>query len=318
MNDTKAKHRLRTLGLPPVASLDDLAQLTRVSASKLRYCSFRAEYLYKTFKIPKKNGKFRTIAHPSRELKAIQSWILRNILDKLSTSPQSKGFEIGQSILDNATPHIGANHLLNLDLQDFFESIKASKVYSIYSSIGYNKEVSTHLTNLTVFRGGLPQGAPSSPKLANLVAARLDYRINGYTGPRGIVYTRYADDITLSSPNVRSLQKARILVSQIIKEEDLALNKGKTKLSGTRRQKSVTGLVISENRAGIGRQKYREFRSKLHRIFLDRSTETSHMNGLLAYIHSVDATTYRHLCKYIDKLRKKYPLSKNGRDIRTI
>jgi len=77
----------------------------------------------------------------------------------------------------------------------------------IFNSIGYNREISSLLTNLCVFKGRLPQGAPTSPKLANLVSAKLDARIHGYAGPKGIVYTRYADDITLSAQSVQKLEK---------------------------------------------------------------------------------------------------------------
>ncbi|WP_155395454.1 reverse transcriptase domain-containing protein [Photobacterium angustum] len=185
----------------------------------------------------KKSGGFREIAQPCRELKAIQSWILRNILDKLNSSPYSKGFEKGKSILDNAQPHVGASYLLSLDLEDFFPSIGSYKVYGIFRSIGYNKEMSKLLTNLCTYHGYLPQGAPSSPKLANLTCSRLDARIHGYAGPKGITYTRYADDITLSGNTPLKIEKAKAFIGTIVREEGLNLNKNKTKICGTKRQK---------------------------------------------------------------------------------
>ncbi|RZM12259.1 MAG: RNA-directed DNA polymerase, partial [Pedobacter sp.] len=136
MSSSSKTFQLKNFGLPLIRTVDDLAEHTRLSPQLVRYLSYRANYLYKRYEIPKKDGSVRVIAQPSRELKAIQSWILRNILNKLSSSDNCKGFEIGCSILDNAAPHVGANFILNLDLKDFFPSIKATKVYSIFSSIG--------------------------------------------------------------------------------------------------------------------------------------------------------------------------------------
>lgn len=299
-------YSLRNLGLPPMQSLSDFARATHLSHEKTRYLSTRAEHLYKTYDIPKKSGKYRRIAQPSRELKAVQSWILRNILDRLSSSTSSKGFELGTSIVDNALPHVGSNYILSFDLQDFFPNILASKVYGVFSSIGYNKEMATLLTNLCVFKGGLPQGAPSSPKLANLVCAKLDARINGYAGPKGIAYTRYADDITLSAMSANKIHKAKHFIGTIVADEDLKLNRSKTKLSGTRRQKKVTGLILSQTTLGIGRVKFKEIRAKIHHLFVNKSTDYSHVNGLIAFTYGVDKNSYKKICQYIKRLKEKY------------
>ena len=136
-------YRLKNLGLPALSRIEDLVTATRLSHGKVTYLAYRAEFLYKTYEIPKTSGKSRVISQPSRDLKAIQSWILRNILDKLSTSPHSKGFDIGTSILENAVPHQGANYILTLDLEEFFPSITANKVFGIFYSVGYSKKISS-------------------------------------------------------------------------------------------------------------------------------------------------------------------------------
>jgi retron-type reverse transcriptase len=306
---SKNIYSLKNIGLPAMTSLDDFASEIRLSAGKVRFLSARATFLYKTYDLPKVGGSLRTIAQPSRELKAVQSWILRNILDKLSSSSCSKGFELGTSILDNARPHIGSNYVLTIDLENFFPSVNASNVFGVFSSIGYNKEMCVLLTNLCVFKGGLPQGAPTSPKLSNLVCAKLDARIQGYAGPKGIVYTRYADDMTFSARTAQKIQKTKLFIGTIINDEGFKINRSKTKVCGTKRQKKITGLVLSENRVGIGREKLREIRSKLHHLFIDRSTDYSHVNGLLSFTYSVDKTSYSKLYSYINNLQKKYPTS---------
>lgn len=304
---TQNIYRLRNFGLPAMKSIDDFARFSRLSSGKIKHISNSAKFLYKTYNIPKKNGSSRLIAQPSRELKAVQGWILRNILDKLSSSSYSKGFEAGASILDNARPHIGSNYVLSLDLKDFFPSVSAKKVYGIFSSVGYNKEMCTLLTNLCVFNGGLPQGAPTSPKLANLVCAKLDSRINGYAGPKGITYTRYADDITMSSNTAIKIQKAKAFLGTIISDESFVINKSKTVISGVIKQKKVTGLILSENNVGIGRLKYRDIRAEIHHLFIKKHNNYSRINGLLSFIYSVDKKIYTRLYAYISSLKSKYP-----------
>lgn len=302
-------YHLKNLGLPALTSIDGFAHAMRLGSNTVRSLSISSNSLYKTYNEPKKSGGVREIAQPCRELKAVQSWVLRNILDKLNCSPYSKGFEKGKSILDNAKPHAGANYLLSLDLENFFPSIKSYKVYGVFSSIGYNKEMCKLLTNLCTYFDSLPQGAPSSPKLANLTCARLDARIQGYAGPKGITYTRYADDITLSANTAVKIEKAKSFVETIIHDEGLKVNKAKTKICGTKRQKKVTGLVLSGNNVGIGQIKYRELRSVLHHLFVGRISDYGYINGWLSFIYSVDKKAYNQLYAVVDSLTKKYPKS---------
>jgi RNA-directed DNA polymerase len=299
--------QLKNFGLPVIRTVDDFAEHTRLSPQLIRYLSYRANFLYKLYDVPKKDGTARIIAQPSRELKALQGWILRNILNKLSSSENCKGFEIGCSILDNAAPHVGANFILNADLKDFFPSINAAKVYGIFSSIGYSKRVASILTNLTVFEGRLPQGAPTSPKLANLICLKLDARIQGYAGPRGLVYTRYADDISISGQTIKKIMNARSMLHTIVCSEELEINHRKTEVQGTMRRKQITGLVLTQNSVGVGRVVARDVRIKIFHLFTGQSIAFSHVNGLLAYVYSVDKPTFRRLWTYIDKLNTKFP-----------
>lgn len=303
------KYLIRTLGLPHIETFNDLAIEIRLSVNLLRYCTYRTNYLYKSYEIPKKNGGSRTISQPARQLKAIQSWILRNILDKLYSSEHSYGFEKGSSILQNASPHIGSNYILTLDLKDFFPSITANRVYTIFRSIGYNTEIAAILTNLCVHKNALPQGAPTSPKLANLICLKLDTRIYGYAGSRGMIYSRYADDITLSAQSLKKIEKMKDFIETIIKDENLEINQNKTMILGTKRKKEITGLVLSDDSVGIGREKYREIRSKLHHLFTGKSDDFNHVNGLLSFIYDVDIKRYRKLYTYIGKLEKIYTSS---------
>lgn len=297
--------------MPVMIDLHGMSKATRISVETLRLMIYRADFRYRIYSVEKKGPekKMRTIYQPSRELKALQGWVLRNILDKLSSSPFSMGFEKKQSILNNATPHMGANFILNIDLEDFFPSLTAEKVFGVFLSLGYNRLIASSLTKICCYKNILPQGAPSSPKLANLICSKLDYRIQGYAGSRGLIYTRYADDLTLSAQSMRKVLKAKDFLTSIIPTEGLTVNSKKTCISGPRSQKKVTGLVISQEKVGVGRLKYKEIRAKIHHIFTGRSVEVEHVKGWLSFISSVDAKSHKRLLTYIGRLERKYKIN---------
>lgn len=306
--------RLSLLGLPQIVSLADLSKRTHLSKGLLYRCAKYPENQYRTYKMPKKSGGTRLISQPSTELKAVQGWILRAILDKLSVSPACKGFVAGTSTRDNAIPHIGATALASIDIEDFFPNVKASHVFSVFRTVGYSARVASLFTSLCTYRGGLPQGAPTSPVLANLTSLRLDARISGYVGKRGINYTRYADDLTFSSYSYVNLSRALPFITKILESEGFSLNTRKTRVAGPSRQHTVTGLVVTSVDVGVGREKYRELRAMLHRFATKPPTaikaqEIERAKGFVAYLNSVDTVRRKRLGKYLDDLRVKYPKS---------
>ncbi len=148
--------RLTLLGLPLISDLDSLSRLTHLSKGLLYRLVRFPNKQYLTYKLPKKSGGFRLIAQPSREMKALQAWVLRSILDKLVSSSACKGFERGSSTADNARAHIGANAILTFDIEDFYPSVSAGRVFSVFRTLGYDKRVSATLTSVCVFRDQLP------------------------------------------------------------------------------------------------------------------------------------------------------------------
>ncbi|MBL4862058.1 MAG: retron St85 family RNA-directed DNA polymerase [Crocinitomicaceae bacterium] len=306
MKDSKTakKYRLKSLGLPIIESADDFTRLLKISSSIIQQISKQTtkDRFYKEYRIPKKSKGFRQIAQPVRKLKALQIWILRNILDKLTTSDSSKGFEKGTNIKDNVRPHVGARVIMSLDLESFFPSISSNKVFGIFYSLGYNTEASWLFTNICTYKNKLPQGSPSSPKLSNLICWKLDFRIEGYTNKRDIVFSRYADDLTFSSKSIKKIIKAKNMVKHIIEDEGFVINEDKTRIMGPSRQKKVTGLIVSGHKVGIGRKKYREMRVKIINLFTHESDDFSHVMGWMSYINSVDKSVYKRLILYIEKL----------------
>ena len=303
--------KLGMLGLPVIQTVNDFSQITHISKYTIYQLSKHADKHYKTYTIPKKSGGLRTICQPSKKLKGLQSWILVNILNKLKVSSSCKGFERGSSTADNAEPHKTANAILTLDLKDFFPTIKRNKVYSIFKSVGYNARISSILTNFCTFEGALPQGSPCSPKLANLSAWSLDVRVQGYVGKRGITYTRYADDLSFSALSPSKVVRIIPMIKSIIKDENFEVNPAKTRIAGSARAKKITGLIIANDSFGIGRQKYKELRSKIYHLTLPaEQTNTKllyEVHGWMAYLNSVDKERLYKANEFIAKLAAKHP-----------
>ena len=300
-------------GLPVIQTLDDFSSVSHISKYTIYHLSKNSDYYYKEYKIKKKSGKLRTICQPSRKLKGLQSWILVNILDKIKVSNSCKGFEKKTSTLDNAKPHAGANTVLTLDLQDFFPTITSKQIFSIFNTLGYNDLIATIFTNICTYKGYLPQGSPCSPKLANLSAWKLDLRIQGYVGKRGINYTRYADDLSFSGLHPAKVVNIIPMIKNIIHDEKFIVNDSKTRISSSGRAKIVTGLVISDEKIGIGKKKYNNVRAKIHH--LSHYQENGNLKllhevqGWLSYLNSVDPERLIKTKKYINLLHQKKPNS---------
>src|SRR5262249_42451022 len=150
--------------------IQELARRLGMSLEELRAVSPS----YREFSLPKRSGGTRRILAPVDELKAVQRRILRRLLSRLKCHPAVNGFERGRSIVTNARPHVRKAVVLQMDLKDFFPSTGVRRVRAYFRKIGWNREAANLLVRLCTYEGGLPQGAPTSPRLSNLVNYRLD------------------------------------------------------------------------------------------------------------------------------------------------
>ena len=162
------------------------------------------------------------------------------------------------------------------------------------------------------YKGGLPQGAPTSPKLANLVTLRLDWRILGYVGKRGIVYTRYADDLTFSAFSPEKLTASFPLIRYIVASEGFTVNGNKTRFAGPGRQHKVTGLVVTERGVGIGRKLLRKLRPQILNLCKYSSGKApekvlERINGWVAFVSDVDRARHDMILAYISQLKDRHP-----------
>ena len=152
------------------------------------------------------------VVKPGKKMKFIQRWILDKILYKLDPGDYAHGFIPGKTIYTNAKAHINKDLVLGIDIKDFFPNIKFVAVYNVFKSAGYTTRVSRQLADLCTYHWKLPQGAPTSSMLANLVALNLDKKISQYCIRTNLEYSRYADDITISGSYNLAIHKEIVTI----------------------------------------------------------------------------------------------------------
>lgn len=304
--------QLRLFNLPVFSGSYELAPLIHINPGLLAAFNKVPYKFYRKYKITKSDGGYREIRQPRRDLKGVQAWILRNILDKLTPSVYATAFIKGKSIKDNLDPHVNNRYFICLDMEDFFPSISIRRVMRIFSLVGYSDRASSVLARLCTCKNNLPQGAVTSPALSNLIASKLDRRISGYTSKRNITYTRYADDITLSSNNPIILCQSLPRILKIVGSEHFKPNMDKLRVLGPRRRCSITGLVknSSEAKFGIGKKKKREIRAIMHHLVFRTDNDTKYkdeesIHGWLEYLNSVDGESFDQMNLYLSKLINK-------------
>ncbi|MFB9860170.1 retron St85 family RNA-directed DNA polymerase [Salinicoccus siamensis] len=240
-----------------------LARLININEDQFFSVLFSPKNHMTTFSIPKKRNGKREISKPSPVLMHCQRWILDNILYKLKAHHKAKGFKKNISIVDNAKEHINKEYVLNIDIKDFFKNINNKKVFILFKSIGYSEKVSLTLSNLCTFNNYLPQGAPTSPHISNLILIKLDNRIEAYAQKNNLTYTRYADDITLSGS--KEVYKSIKVISEILNDEGFEIKKEKTRVQPYYSRQEVTGLVVND-KVSVPKEYIKQLRQELYYI----------------------------------------------------
>ncbi|MCP3103700.1 reverse transcriptase family protein [Myxococcus sp. K15C18031901] len=263
--------------LPPLNHRADVAKLVGLEESELvalmRPGSGPGSG-YVEFETPKRSGGMRRLCAPRAKLKAAQRALLDQLLSKLATHPAAHGFIAERSTVTNAREHTGANVVVRVDVEDFFPSVHYRRVKGLFEAHGYGAEVSATLAGLTTWRaklpdgtvvwpGVLPQGAPTSPAIANLVCRRLDARLDALAKKAGARYTRYADDLTFSFPQPpERLGRFLWWVNAILQQEGFAENAPKRRVMRRGGRQRVTGLTVNQQ-VSIPREERRRFKAIL-------------------------------------------------------
>ncbi|MFW5720123.1 MAG: reverse transcriptase family protein [Candidatus Dojkabacteria bacterium] len=261
-------------------------------------------------------------------LKHAQHWILENILSKVAVKEEAHGFIKGKSIVTNASLHTGRDVVVNIDLKDFFPTLSYKRVKGMFRSFGYSEHISIILALLstepeadevvldekTYFVAKtdrfLPQGAPTSPMITNIIAKRLDARLAGAARVYGYTYSRYADDMTFSSTDNSQWSLGQLLwfIRKVIVEEGFTLHPDKVRIMHKSRHQEVTGITVN-SKAGISRKKIKQFRALLFQIEKDgiegKKWGTSDnllaaIHGFSSYLYMVDPVRYQ---PYIDRVK---------------
>lgn len=286
---------LQHFRLPELATPEDLAGFCGLKLGKLAWLTHRfdpggrpvreqqAHYHFRW--LAKSRGGHRLIEAPKQTLKQVQLKILQEILDHVPAHRCAHGFVRGRSIRTNAEPHVGRRVLLKFDLENFYPSVKYSRVVAIYRSLGYSREVALWLARLTTsaipsgitFPDGdatsirtyyprhLPQGAPTSPALANLSAFGLDTRLAGLARSYDAEYTRYADDLTFSGSGrfIPALREFIPLATSIIRSERFTSHKAKRRVLRNNQRQTVAGVVVN-SKLNVSRRDYDQLKAILH------------------------------------------------------
>ena len=265
-----------------LATGHDVADLLEVENSQLHYITSRAQHLYPyhRFEIPKRNGLPRTILAPHRTVKILQRKLLRALSLVYRAHPAAHGFVPKHSILTNARPHQGKRFVLNVDLEDFFPSITFPRVRGVFMKrFQMPGAAATVLARICCNTDDepdhLPQGAPTSPIISNMICHSLDHALVGLARDHGVFYTRYADDLTFSTnrrpfPDALAvgyeggvLHLGPALVEIVEDQNGFTLNRGKSRLFSRSTRQAVTGLTVNR-RANLKRAFVRELRGILH------------------------------------------------------
>ncbi len=305
--------------VPPIATVGALAEWLGVTVGELEWFAdlkalarktphrpALAHYHYRV--VQKRSGGVRLIEAPQQRLRALQRQILKDILDRVPAYfAAAHGFVKGRSIRTFAAPHVGQRVVLRLDLQDFFPQISGSRVGAAFRTLGYPEAVADLLagicTNSTpravlaeaetglspralhelralYRRPHLPQGAPTSPALANLCAYRLDCRITGLADWAGAAYTRYADDLAFSGgPDAaRNIHRYAAEIAAIVLDEGWSVRHHKTRVMSQSTRQHLAGLVTN-TRLNVPRPDFDRLKATLVNC-LRRGPATQNREGI--------------------------------------
>lgn len=303
-------------GLPAIVTVGDLADWLCLGVEELEWLAnirgtaSPGHYHYQT--VSKGNGRERLLEAPKARLKAAQTRILREILDLVPGHDAAHGFRAGRSIRSFAMPHVGQRVVVRMDLREFFPSIGRMRLEAVFRTLGYPERVANLLAGLCTNAapmGGplyrqphLPQGAPTSPSLANLCFYRADCRLAGLAAAVDLRYTRYADDLAFSGDRVPEDLRARI--GAIVYEEGYCLQYQKTRVMRQGVRQKLAGLVVNSV-CNIRRDEFDRLKATLFNCARSGAGPLTreHLAGRVAFVESVNAARGRKLRELFERIR---------------
>lgn len=337
--------RPRPLGLeacvlPDIPTDADLARWLQLSREQLRWLAPATPAVVEHYRYslqPKQTGGLRLLETPKAELKRVQRHILHTLLSQVPVHEAAHGFTVGRSVKTHAAAHVGQAVVIRFDLQDFFGSVGAAQINAVWRTLGYPEGVARSLTALCTHRtagmvierlrddGGLdwigakrlgsahlPQGAPTSPALANLCAFNLDLRLEGLAWVFGASYTRYADDLVFSGPESlrRQFRALHAWVAEIVRDEGFTLHPDKTRCLPRHQRQRVTGVVVNV-RPNVPRDDFDRLKACLHQSVLHGPASQnkdgladfrSHLLGRIGWVGQFSMTRQARLMRLFGQI----------------
>ncbi len=324
--------------MPVLLTLKHVALVCGVEYGFLRDVVRRRRDPYVIFKLKKRSGGYRHITVPAPPLLVVQRWIHRQILAHVPTDPISTAYSAGCSPILNANIHCGAKVLIKIDLERFFESISERQVFYVFRGLGYRPLLAFELTRLCTrtprlarknrkqrwqstkhykirdyvqkIVGHLPQGAPTSPLLSNLVCRPLDRDLKHMASELGYTVTRYADDIVFSGATFDRANAVALIerIDTLLIAFGFSRNARKTNIVSSGARKLVTGLLVDRSKPSLPRELKDRIRCHLYyaaRIGVRAQSENrdfesvvgfrNHLKGLILYARSVEPS-YGKVC----------------------
>lgn len=255
-----------------------LAEYCGVSWDELRMLAYANRIKrYTEWLVPKRNGEgLRRISSPMANLRRVQRVIAKGLSESYSPLKCVYGFVCKRNVAMNALQHVRKRTVLTLDLKDFFPSITAPRVRGLFmKAMGFSQDVADTLTNLVCYEGSLPQGAPTSPVISNMICFKMDRAFINFAANYGLTYTRYADDLVFSSTSAYSARKMvdqgknavdgiNQYIIDTIEANGFEINERKVHVANRGSRQIVNGIIVNQ-KCNIRRSQYREFRALFHR-----------------------------------------------------
>jgi RNA-directed DNA polymerase len=335
--------------IPDIRTLVALAQWLKVKPGRLAWLAdpsgrnrLHPKGPLRTYRyrwVAKSSGRIRLLEIPTPILKRTQRKLLDDLLNLVPAHSAAHGFRSGRSAITNASPHCGRAIVIGFDLKDFFPSVIVGRVFALFRTLGYPSPVARLLAGLCTtrlphdiwdarpnpaFDGSdhfrwqkfgarhLPQGVPTSPAIANLVAYRLDCRLSGLAAELDAIYTRYADDLTFSGgPELaRCAKRLTSLVAQIVEDEGFTLNLRKTRVQSRAMRQTVTGIVVNA-RTNPPRAEFDQLKAILTNCIRKgadtqnrehRSDFRAHLMGKIAHFSAINPSRGQKLWELFDRI----------------
>ncbi len=253
---------------------------------------------YKKIEIPKKNGNIRSLHSVFGPLKRIQTNTLSYLSSNFKPSKYAHGFVKGRSIITNAKMHINKKIIIRIDIKDFFPSITFARLHGMFQTYPFNfsESISTIFSQICCLeedngQGSIPQGGVMSPYISNMICRKLDSRIGNFAKKNHFTYTRYADDIIISTNKSFNIDKTIKIISKIIEEENFIVNESKTRVMKKSGRQSVTGIIVNDG-LNINKKYYKNLRGILHKCLIDGLEK-----NIFKYEKNIDISTDKFFLK---------------------